>query len=148
MDSRVRHITKSVTWRIIASTTTFSLTLAFFGQAELALASWLTAIETSVKIVIYYIHERIWFKLSTNLNPKMRHIAKALTWRIIASGTTFILALLLFGGHEDALEKATWIALIESFLKMIFYYGHEEVWYRINLGLDERQDNKPSETAL
>ncbi|SMD34310.1 Uncharacterized membrane protein [Reichenbachiella faecimaris] len=139
MDSRVRHITKSVTWRIIASATTFSLTLAFFGKAELAMASWLTAIETSVKIVIYYFHERIWFKLSTNLNSKMRHIAKALTWRIIASGTTFILALLLFGGHDDALEKATWIALIESILKMAFYYAHEEFWYRINLGLDDRQ---------
>jgi len=143
MDSRVRHITKSVTWRIIASATTFSLTLAFFGKAELAMASWLTAIETSVKIVIYYFHERIWFKLSTNLNTKMRHIAKALTWRIIASGTTFILALLLFGGHDDALEKATWIALIESVLKMAFYYGHEEIWYRVNLGLDDRQ-NEPT----
>lgn len=139
MDSRVRHITKSVTWRIIASATTFSLTLIFFGKAELALASWLTAIETSIKIVIYYFHERIWFTLSTKLNSKMRHIAKAITWRVIASATTFILALLLFEGHEGALEKATWIALIESVLKMAFYYGHEELWYRINLGLDDRQ---------
>lgn len=76
----------------------------------------------------------------------MRHIAKAITWRVIASGTTFILALLLFGGHDEALEKATWIALVESVLKMAFYYGHEEVWYRINLGLDDRQDNKQKET--
>ena len=74
----------------------------------------------------------------------MRHIAKAVTWRVIASGTTFILALLLFGGHKDALEKATWIALIESVLKMMFYYGHEEIWYRINLGLDNRQKESVS----
>ncbi|MEO9805412.1 MAG: DUF2061 domain-containing protein [Reichenbachiella sp.] len=144
MDSRVRHITKSITWRIVASATTFSLTLAFFGKAELALASWLTAIETSVKIIFYYFHERIWFKLSTNLNSKMRHIAKAVTWRLIASGTTFILALVLFGAHEGALEKATWIALIESVLKMGFYYGHEEIWYRINLGLDNREKETAS----
>lgn len=142
MDSRVRHITKSITWRVIASATTFSLTLAFFGKAELAMASWLTALETSIKIAIYYIHERIWFKLSTNLNHKMRHIAKALTWRVIASGTTFILAIMLFEGHDDALEKATWIAIIESVLKMAFYYGHEEVWYRVNLGLDNRQNKR------
>lgn len=138
MDSRVRHITKSVTWRVIASATTFSLTLAFFGKAELALASWLTVFETSIKIVFYYYHERIWFKLSTNLNSRMRHVAKAITWRLIASGTTFILALILFEGHEGAMEKATWIALIESALKMLFYYGHEEIWYRVNLGLDNR----------
>ncbi|MEO9965613.1 MAG: DUF2061 domain-containing protein [Reichenbachiella sp.] len=138
MDSRVRHIAKSVTWRIIASTTTFSLTLAFFGKAEIALASWLTVIETLLKIVIYYFHERIWFRLSTKLNTRMRHIAKAITWRVIASATTFLLALLLFGGHDDALEKATLIALVESVLKMAFYYGHEEIWYRVNLGLDRK----------
>lgn len=144
MDSRVRHITKSITWRVIASTTTFSLTLAFFGKAELAMASWLTALETSIKIAIYYVHERIWFKLSTSLNHKKRHILKALTWRVIASGTTFILALILFDDHEGALEKATWIAIIESVLKMAFYYGHEEAWYRINLGLDNRKNKMVS----
>lgn len=144
MDSRVRHITKSVTWRIIASATTFSLTLAFFGKAELALASWLTAIETSVKILFYYLHERIWFKLSTKMNSRMRHVAKAITWRLIASGTTFILAIILFEGHEGALEKATWIAIIESALKMLFYYAHEEIWYKVNLGLDERSKKTAS----
>lgn len=138
MDSRVRHITKSVTWRVIASATTFSLTLAFFGKAELALASWLTAIETTIKILFYYLHERVWFKWSTKMNSRMRHIAKAITWRVIASGTTFALAIILFEGHEGALEKATWIAIFESALKMLFYYGHEELWYKINLGLDER----------
>ena len=142
MDSRARHIKKSITWRIIASATTFSLTLAFFGKAELAMASWLTALETTIKIAIYYVHERIWFNLSSNLNHRTRHILKALTWRVIASGTTFILAMMLFSGHDGALEKATWIALIESILKMGFYYGHEELWYRINLGLDNRNNKK------
>ena len=33
MDSRVRHIAKSITWRIIASGTTFSLALIYFGKA-------------------------------------------------------------------------------------------------------------------
>ena len=69
----------------------------------------------------------------------MRHIAKAVTWRVLASATTFVLALIFFNGHDDAFEKATSIALIESVLKMIFYYGHEEMWYRINLGLSDRE---------
>ena len=98
MDSRVRHIAKSITWRVIASATTFALTLTFFGKAEIAMASWLAVAETSVKMVIYYFHERVWFKVSTKLNTKMRHVAKAFTWRVIASATTFGLALLLFSG--------------------------------------------------
>ncbi|MFY0626278.1 MAG: DUF2061 domain-containing protein [Reichenbachiella sp.] len=144
MDSRIRHITKSITWRVIATSTTFTLTLLFFGKAEMAKASWLAFFETSIKILIYYVHERIWFKLSTKLSHKLRHILKAFTWRLVASGTTFILALIFFAGHEDAMEKATWIAIIESVLKMAFYYGHEEAWYRINLGLDNREKNKSS----
>ncbi|MCV9388477.1 DUF2061 domain-containing protein [Reichenbachiella ulvae] len=138
MDSRVRHIAKSITWRIIASATTFSLTLGFFGKAELVKASWLAVAETTIKILLYYLHERLWFKVSTRLNHKLRHVLKAITWRLVASGTTFTLAMLLFDGHENALEKATWIALIESILKLIFYYGHEEAWYRINMGLENR----------
>ncbi|MEQ9285462.1 MAG: DUF2061 domain-containing protein [Cyclobacteriaceae bacterium] len=141
MDSRVRHIAKSITWRVIATGTTFTLTLIFFGRAEVVTASWLAAAETSIKILIYYLHERVWFRLSTRMNHKMRHVAKAITWRVLASGTTFGLALLLFEGHDNAMEKATYIALIESVLKMIFYYGHEEAWYRINLGLDNREKN-------
>ena len=142
MDSRVRHIAKSITWRIVASSTTFFITLGFFGQAELAKASLLTAFETSIKLLIYYLHERIWFRLSTNMSARMRHIAKAITWRILASGTTFLLTLLLFGGHDDVTEKATMIALTESVLKMLFYYGHEEAWYRINLGVESRRSEK------
>ncbi len=136
--SQFRHIVKAITWRIIASSTTFSLALFFFGTAEIVKASWLALFETGIKILIYYVHERVWFKINLNVDHKLRHIFKAITWRVIASGTTFVLALLLFEGHSDAMEKATFIALIESVLKMVFYYGHEEAWYRINLGLDKR----------
>ena len=139
MDSRVRHIAKSVTWRIIASGTTFSLALIFFGKAEVGRVSLLVVFETLIKMLIYYVHERVWFRLSTNLGHRLRHIAKAITWRILASGTTFLLALAFFSAHEDAMEKATFVALIESVLKLLFYYGHEEAWYRINLGLNNRE---------
>ncbi|MFY0651250.1 MAG: DUF2061 domain-containing protein [Cyclobacteriaceae bacterium] len=142
MDSRVRHIAKSITWRVIASGTTFSLALIFFGRAEVGRVSLLVVFETTIKMLIYYLHERIWFKVNLGLGHKMRHIAKAITWRILASGTTFILALLFFSGHEGAMEKATFVALIESVLKLLFYYGHEEAWYRINLGLDSRNKSK------
>lgn len=66
---------------------------------------------------------------------RLRHIAKAITWRIIASGTTFLLALFFFDDHPNALENATGIALAESVLKMIFYYLHERVWYKTRFGI-------------
>ena len=141
MDSRVRHIAKSITWRVIASATTFSLALIYFGRAEISKISLLVVFETIIKMLIYYLHERIWFKINFGLSHKMRHVAKAITWRVAASGTTFLLALIFFNGHEGAIEKATQVALIESVLKLIFYYAHEEVWYRMNLGLNDREKN-------
>ena len=73
---------------------------------------------------------------------KKRHIAKTITWRIIASLTTFTLALLFFRDDPNATEKATGIAIIESILKMILYYFHERAWYKSNFGLKNRRNRK------
>ena len=72
------------------------------------------------------------------LESRARHIAKALTWRVIASFTTFLLALLFFRDDPQATEKATGIAITEAILKLVFYYVHERIWFKINLGLPER----------
>ena len=64
-----------------------------------------------------------------------RHLAKTVTWRIIASGTTFLLAYLFFQEDPAAVEKATWVAIIETGIKMALYYFHERIWYKSNFGL-------------
>ena len=53
---------------------------------------------------------------------RKRHIVKTITWRIIASVTTFLLAWLFFQDDAKAVEKATGIAIAESAIKMVFYY--------------------------
>ncbi|WP_421764117.1 DUF2061 domain-containing protein [Ekhidna sp.] len=64
-----------------------------------------------------------------------RHIAKTITWRVIASATTFVLALVFFQDHPNAMENATGIAIAESILKMLFYYLHERAWYKSKFGI-------------
>lgn len=71
-----------------------------------------------------------------------RHIAKTLTWRVIASGTTFVLAYLFFRDDEAAVEKAGGIAAVESVLKMAFYYVHERAWYKSNFGIKNRREGE------
>ena len=61
---------------------------------------------------------------------RIRHLAKAVTWRIIASGTTFLLAWFFFQDDAKAVQKATSVAVAESVLKMALYYFHERAWYR------------------
>ncbi|MEM0940715.1 MAG: DUF2061 domain-containing protein, partial [Bacteroidota bacterium] len=132
MKSRKRHIAKTVTWRIIATGTTFLLTIFFFREDPNATekASWVAVSEAILKMVFYYYHERVWFSIKMNLRSSIRHLFKTITWRVIASLTTFVLALLFFKDDPSAVEKATGVALIESILKMLFYYLHERVWHK------------------
>ena len=70
---------------------------------------------------------------------KSRHIAKTLTWRIIASLDTFIIAWLITG----KLDWASAIAGVEVLTKMILYYGHERVWYKyIKFGIKKKKEKK------
>jgi uncharacterized membrane protein len=73
------------------------------------------------------------------LDSRARHIAKTVTWRVIASLTTFLLALFFFQDDPDATAKATWVATTEAFLKMALYYGHERMWYKIDFGISYKE---------
>ena len=67
---------------------------------------------------------------------KKRHLAKTLTWRIVATTDTFLIAWIITG----KIDWAAGIATIEVATKMILYYWHERIWYKyIRLG---RNDNK------
>ena len=69
-------------------------------------------------------------------------VVKTITWRIIASTVTFVLAWLFFKEDEKAIEKATGIALAEAVIKMVFYYFHERIWYNSNFGIKNRHRDK------
>ena len=65
---------------------------------------------------------------------KKRHIAKTFTWRLIATGTTIILAWIISGDPMIGLQVGGW----EFFIKMLLYYVHERAWYKINFGVSKR----------
>jgi len=64
----------------------------------------------------------------------IKSIFKAITWRIIASATTFALAYMFFYSDPFAAEKATGIALAEAAIKMVLYFFHERAWERLRWG--------------
>lgn len=142
MHSRKRHIAKTITWRITASLTTFILTLIFFREDPSATqkALWVAVFESSSKMILYYYHERAWYLSKLQLRSSVRHLFKTVTWRVIASLTTFIIAFIIFKEDAHAMEKASGIAIVETFIKMLLYYLHERVWYKQDLGLDSRKE--------
>lgn len=58
MERHRRSIAKAVSWRIIATLTTMLLVFVFTG--ELVLTLGVGALDISLKMVFYYVHERAW----------------------------------------------------------------------------------------
>jgi len=56
-----------------------------------------------------------------------RSLAKAVSWRIVASTDTFLISWLITG----YLTLATTIAGVEAVTKFCLYYFHERAWLRI-----------------
>lgn len=73
------------------------------------------------------------------LDTPGRSIAKAVTWRIIASGTTFLITFVIFKRFTDqnvneVIENASLVTSIEVVAKIVFYYLHERMWTNIAWG--------------
>ncbi|MEA1920611.1 MAG: adenylyl-sulfate kinase [Campylobacterota bacterium] len=60
-ETNQRSIAKGISWRILATSTTIIIVYIFFGRLDLAIAAGM--IETVLKIALYWLHERAWFKI-------------------------------------------------------------------------------------
>ena len=57
-------------------------------------------------------------------------MAKTLSWRVMGSVVTFLVALLVTGNHAIA----STIVIAEIVIKIAFYYFHERLWLRASWG--------------
>ena len=57
-ESRLRSILKAFTWRIIATSTT--MTVTYFVTGDLTAASVVGVFDFFLKMMLYYLHERGW----------------------------------------------------------------------------------------
>jgi len=58
MEKHVRSLAKTISWRILATSTTILLVFLFTGN--FVISASVGALELLSKTIIYYIHERIW----------------------------------------------------------------------------------------
>jgi len=57
-----RHIAKTITWRIIGTLDTMIISWIVTGSWQWGLA--IGGIEVFTKMILYYFHERAWYKFS------------------------------------------------------------------------------------
>ncbi len=66
LESRSRSLTKTITWRLTGSGSTFLISWAITGNA--AIAGTILGIHFVTNTVLYYFHERIWNKIKWGKN--------------------------------------------------------------------------------
>lgn len=57
-DAHHRSVLKAISWRVFATFTTMSIVFAFTRKPVLSLG--IGGVEVVVKLILYYLHERIW----------------------------------------------------------------------------------------
>jgi len=58
--TRLRHITKTITWRIIGTLDTMLLGWIISGDPLIGIK--VGCLELVTKMILYYFHERLWYK--------------------------------------------------------------------------------------
>ncbi len=61
IETKLRSLLKAISWRFFATLTTTIIIFVFFGRLDLAIAAGL--IELVIKIMVYFLHERLWNKV-------------------------------------------------------------------------------------
>ena len=127
-----RHFAKTFSWRFVGTIDTLILSWIISGNFFFGVK--IGFFELITKMILYYFHEKVWFKSSIKDSNK-RHIIKTFTWRFIATLDTIILGFIITGNLMTGLK----IGGAEIITKMVLYYGHEKLWYRIDYGLESRK---------
>lgn len=131
-DSPIRSLIKGISWRIFASIDTFFLAVLLTGKVMIAAPIAITEILT--KIILYFLHERLWNLLSWgrtyNKPTTFRSLVKSISWRVWGTIDTIILSFFISGNIHFALT----IGSLEVFTKIFFYFVHERIWAQIKWG--------------
>ena len=131
-DKRYRSFLKGISWRIVGTIDTMIISYFYTSDPLSALKIGMTEVLT--KIVLYYVHERIYFKtFGEKVAQRKISLLKGMTWRVIGSIDTILIAWIYTGSPLTGLK----IGATEFLTKVILYYIHERVWNRIKIGTIE-----------
>ena len=72
--------------------------------------------------------------MNTTVSRK-RHILKTITWRIVGTLDTMVLAWVITGSPVTGLK----VGGAEVITKMVLYYLHERAWYRSTFGINKEK---------
>ncbi len=139
-----RHLVKTITWRIFSSFITFFIALVLFNKTESASqkVTGIVLLEGASKMLLYFLHERIWYRINfkTKISSHVRHILKSVSYRIWGSIITTIATFVFFHDDPEISLIVSKLIILEIIIKLLSYYIHERIWYRINFGVIKKEN--------
>jgi uncharacterized membrane protein len=128
-DKRYRSFVKGISWRIVGTIDTMIISYFYTSSPLSALKIGMTEVLT--KIVLYYVHERIYFKtFGDKVGQRKISLVKGITWRFVGSIDTILISWIYTGDPMIGLK----IGATEFLTKVVLYYLHERVWNKIKIG--------------
>jgi uncharacterized membrane protein len=118
-----------------------TILLSWLVSGDLKIGAAIGGAEVFSKLLLYYLHERLWYKTNIlkSASSKLRHAIKTVSWRIVGTIDTMMMGWIVSGNPMTGLK----IGGLELVTKMGLYYLHERVWYRSDYGLiSETTDQK------
>ncbi len=129
-----RILIKTLSWRLIGTLDTILLSWLISGNIVFGLKIGFTEIFT--KMILYYFHERIWYKINLDknkqyINSRKRDLIKTFSWRGIGTIDTIVISWIITGNPFTGFK----IGFTELITKMALFYIHERIWNRVSYGL-------------
>ncbi|MDB5284599.1 MAG: hypothetical protein JWO06_3674 [Bacteroidota bacterium] len=143
-ENHFRSLVKGASWRAVGTMDTIFLSFIFTGKIFTAVK--IGGVELFTKIFLFYLHERVWMRLSFgteqvvesgNLITRDKHyrsLIKGVSWRIVGSIDTFWIALFVNHASPTATQTAFSIAATEVITKVGLFWLHERVWMKVKWG--------------
>jgi len=137
IEKHPRTLAKTLSWRIILTVSHF--VNGFIVTGSLASAAAIAGVSAVINSVLYWAHERVWNWAQWNRKPKdglmfldgqPRTISKIISWRILITGSNFVVPWILTG----SLGQAAAFMSIAIVVNIAIFYFHERVWNRVSWG--------------
>ena len=117
-------ILKSVIWRILGVLVLATVVYCFTRQW--ITTGLITVIHHATFLLVFYLHERLWFKIKKPTG-KTRNVIKAITYEIILGMGLGGLIVLLVTGQWS---RVTQITLTYTAIKLIMYFIYDRIWLK------------------
>lgn len=98
--------------------------VTYFFTRHWVVTTAITAMHHLVFIVVFYLHERVWHKLSSP-KGRARNVVKALVYEIVLGMSIGGLIVLIFTGRW---LRVTQITGTYTAIKLVMYYFYDRVW--------------------